>query len=311
MNEFVLDYVVEPGEEGIRLDRWLTDRLLEEDMDVSRNQVQNWIEEGYVLRGDQKRVKASELVETGLQLHLSIPSPAPIEILPDDIPLHIVYEDQHVVVVNKPRGLVVHPASGHPRGTLVNGLLHRGTHLSTLGGEMRPGVVHRIDKDTSGLVMLAKSDLAYHRLSEQLKKHTVLREYVAIVHGRLAHDEGSIDAPVGRDPRNRQRMAVVENGKEAVTHFYVEERFATYSLVRCRLETGRTHQIRVHFAYIEHPLAGDPLYGRRHTLDIQGQALHAELLGFQHPESGQMLSFKAPLPKDMSILCEQLRMEMV
>ncbi len=293
---------------GLRLDRWLTDALQELDYDVSRSQVQQWIADGYV-SATRKKVKASDPVETGETYVVDVPDPDPVELVGDDVPFSVVYDDQDVVVVDKPRGVVVHPAAGHPRGTLVNGLIGRGISLSALGGSLRPGVVHRIDKDTSGLLMFAKTDLAYHKLAAQLKEHTVHRVYRAIVHGVLAHDEGMIDAPIGRDPRNRQKMAVRENGKSAVTHFRVLERFREYTYLELKLETGRTHQIRVHMAFIGHPLAGDPLYGRRHTLAIEGQALHAMELGFQHPRTGEWMSFTSQVPEDMEQLLDLLRTE--
>jgi 23S rRNA pseudouridine1911/1915/1917 synthase len=302
--------VVEGAEVGERLDRWLTDALQEREYDVSRSQIQQWLAEGHIT-GPRPRLKASDAVVDGEQYEVRIPEPEPVELVPDDVPFAIVHNDDDVVVVDKPRGVVVHPAAGHPHGTLVNGLLFRGVSLSALGGSLRPGVVHRIDKDTSGLLMFAKSDLAYHKLAAQLKEHTVHRVYRAIVHGVLAHDEGMIDAPIGRDPRNRQRMTVRDGGKRAVTHFKVLERFHEYTYVELKLETGRTHQIRVHMAYIDHPLAGDPIYGRRHTLAIDGQALHAMELGFTHPRTGQAMLFHSNLPPDMEHLLQGLRAELL
>lgn len=298
-------YVVDAKDDGQRVDKWLVERLEEEAFDVSRSQIQGYIKNGYVT-GPKPAFKASETVESGQTYVIRVPALVPLEIVGQDVSFTIVYEDGDVVVVDKPRGVVVHPAAGHESDTVVNGLIHRHVELSQLGGELRPGVVHRIDKDTSGLVMFAKTDAAYHGLAEQLRNHTVVREYVAIVHGVLSHDEGTIDAPVGRDPKNRQRMAVVDQGKDAITHFAVTERYTEYTSVTCRLETGRTHQIRVHFAYIGHPLAGDPLYGRRHTLPITGQALHARVLGFTHPVTGENLLFESQLPTDMQILLDGL-----
>ncbi len=306
MNAITGMYVVESEEAGERLDRWLVTKLLEDEYEVSRSHVQEWISAGCVF-GCKPRLKASDTVTVGERFEVRVPASVPEEIVSDDIPISIVYEDEDVVVVDKPRGLVVHPAAGHPRATLINGLVFRGIKLSELGGEMRPGVVHRIDKDTSGLVMFAKTDKAYYALAEQLKAHAVIRSYVAIVHGVITHDEGTIDAPIGRDPHNRQRMAVVSGGKSAITHFYVNERFRAYSLVTCQLETGRTHQIRVHFAYIGHPLAGDPVYGKRKTLPIDGQALHAKTLGFVHPRTGEQLVFESEIPDDMVLLIDGLK----
>ncbi|EPZ51531.1 RluA family pseudouridine synthase [Alicyclobacillus acidoterrestris] len=300
-------YLVGTEETGERLDKWLTEHLQDDDIDISRSVVQKWVKAGLVSRIPAGKIKASDAIEAGQTYTVEVPEDEPFEIVPDDIPLSIVYDDPHVVVVDKPRGLVVHPAAGHPRGTVINGLVARGITLSALGGDMRPGVVHRIDKDTSGLVMFAKTEMAYYALTEQLRTHSVERQYIAIVHGRMTHETGTVEMPIGRDPQDRQKMAVVESGKRAVTHFQVLEKFERYTLVQCRLETGRTHQIRVHFAAIGHPLAGDQVYGRRHTLPIHGQALHAKTLGFIHPESGEMVRLESPLPDDMEKLISNLR----
>ncbi|MFX4302005.1 RluA family pseudouridine synthase [Alicyclobacillus tolerans] len=309
MEDRVLYFQVESESEGLRLDKWLVQVLQDEEMDISRSQIQEWIKHDCIIETTRKsRVKASDPVETGHIYQIKLPEPEPVELQPDPVSIQIVYEDEHLVVVNKQRGLVVHPAAGHPSGTLVNGLLYLGVRLSALGGTARPGVVHRIDKDTSGLLVLAKSDLAYHKLSLQLQAHSMLRSYAAIAHGVLPHQEGTIDAPIGRDPKQRQRLAVVAGGKPAITHFFVKERFEQYTFLDCRLETGRTHQIRVHMAYIGHPLAGDPLYGPRHTLPIDGQALHAKELGFVHPASGEHMRFESPLPSDMERLLMELRL---
>ncbi|GMA49139.1 putative RNA pseudouridine synthase YlyB [Alicyclobacillus contaminans] len=302
-------FTVEPGDAGQRLDRWLTDALADSEYEVSRSQLQQWLAGGYI-EGPRRKLKASDPVAPGETYVVTVPDPEPVTIMPDPVPFDVVHLDDDVVVVNKPRGIVVHPAAGHLRGTVVNGLYEQNISLSSLGGSMRPGVVHRIDKDTSGLIMFARTDLAYHGLAEQLKEHSVHRIYRAIIHGVLEHDEGMIDAPIGRDPRHRQRMAVHESGKPAITHFHVLERFADYTYVELRLETGRTHQIRVHMAYIGHPLAGDPVYGRRRTLDIEGQALHAMALGFTHPRSGQRLEFSAEVPDDMQRLLTMLRTDL-
>lgn len=298
--------LVDEHAEGKRLDRWLTDALTDLDYDVSRSQVQLWIDEDRV-QGPKQRVKANDVVTVGATYTVAIPEPVVAEILGEDVALTVVHEDADVVVVNKPRGLVVHPAAGHPTGTLINGLVGRGITLSALGGTLRPGVVHRIDKDTSGLIVFAKTDLAYHRLSEQLRDHSMDRIYLAIVHGNLKHPRALIDAPIGRDPRNRQRMAVVAGGKQAITHVQVLDTFPDYAYVQLRLETGRTHQIRVHLATIGHPLVGDPVYGPARTLAFGGQALHATTLGFVHPSTGERISFEAPLPDDMVHLLNDLR----
>ena len=299
------------GESGdkVRLDRFLADALQELDYDVSRSQVQQWLAKGFV-QSVRTKLKPSDDVVQGDVFEVDVPGETPVEIAGDDVEFEVVYEDDDVVVVNKPRGLVVHPGAGHTRNTLVNGLVGRNTVLSPLGGELRPGVVHRIDKDTSGLLMLAKTDLAYHALAQQLREHSVERLYQAVVQGRIVHEYGTVDAPIGRDPKNRQRMAVTEHGKPSVTHFKVLERFRDTTHLELQLETGRTHQIRVHMAYIGHSLVGDPVYGeRQHANLMQGQALHAMTLGFRHPRTGAWLSFSAPLPDDLMRLLELLRGE--
>lgn len=232
--------------------------------------------------------------------------PHKIDLEPEDIPLDVVYEDDDVLVVNKPQGMVVHPAPGHANHTLVNALLYH-CPLSTINGEFRPGIVHRIDKDTSGLLMVAKNDQAHRCLAAQLKAKTTKREYIALVHGRIKENSGTIDAPLGRSHKDRKKQAVVEGGRHAVTHFQVIERFNAFTLIKCRLETGRTHQIRVHMTSIGHPLAGDPLYGPRKTLPGKGQYLHAKVLGFVHPRTGKQMLFSAPLPADFQQMVNHLR----
>ncbi|QSO53861.1 RluA family pseudouridine synthase [Alicyclobacillus curvatus] len=301
MTDDIKQVVAGHDDEGTRLDVWLTEALQDDDVEVSRNQVQTLLQDG-VISGPRARLKPSDKVQAGELYTIMLPAERPFEIAAEDIAVDRVYDDEHVVVVNKPRGLVVHPGAGNLSGTLVNALVGQGMRLSQLGGAMRPGVVHRIDKDTSGLLVLAKTDLAYHRLSEQFREHSITRLYKAIVHGNLEHDTGLIDAPIGRDPQNRQRMAVRESGKPAISHFRVLQRFGKYTYLELRLETGRTHQIRVHMAYIGFPLAGDPVYGPRHTLPIEGQALHAATLGFIHPSTGESLQFTADLPEDMERL---------
>jgi 23S rRNA pseudouridine1911/1915/1917 synthase len=295
---------VSPDEAGERIDRYLAAVLAGE---ASRSQVQDWIRAGLV-RVNGKPVKPNCRLEAGDMLEVTMPEPEPEELEPEPIPLDIVYEDRDVVVVNKPRGLVVHPAPGHQRGTLVNALLYHCRDLSGVGGKIRPGIVHRIDKDTSGLLMAAKNDQAHQRLSEQLKAHAVVRKYTAVVQGIVPHDRGTIDAPIGRDPRDRKKFAVnPKSGKPAVTHFAVLERFREHTLLELSLETGRTHQIRVHMSYAGYPLEGDPLYGRRRKALMDGQALHASTLGFRHPASGEPMLFEAPLPEDMERLLGMLR----
>lgn len=297
------DWTIEPADAGERIDKYIS--LQNEDW--SRSQVQTWIKEGRVTVGGEP-VKSNYKLQAEDELTLRVPPPREMAIMPEPMPLDIVYEDSDVVVVNKPRGLVVHPAPGHYSGTLVNGLLAHCKDLSGINGVLRPGIVHRIDKDTSGLLMVAKNDKAHMGLAEQLKEHSVNRTYVAIVHGVIQHEMGTIEAPIGRDPKNRQQMAVVfENSKHAVTHFIVLERFKDYTLVELKLETGRTHQIRVHMKYIDHPLAGDPKYGPKQTLELGGQALHAKTLGFVHPRTGERLEFEAPLPEDLEQTIAYLR----
>lgn len=287
---------------GERLDKALA--LLQEGW--SRTQVSAWLEDGLVLVNG-KEVKAKYKVKNGDVVEVDVPEVEELEIVAEPMDLEIVYEDADVLVVNKPRGMVVHPAPGHMTGTLVNGLMHHCKDLSGINGIVRPGIVHRIDKDTSGLLMVAKNDVAHEGLVNQLVNKTVTRKYTALVHGHIAHDKGTIDAPIGRDPKDRQKQAVVDNGKHAVTHFQVLERFGQFTLIECRLETGRTHQIRVHMSYIGYPLAGDPKYGPKKTIDFPGQVLHAGVLGFEHPVTKKYLEFETPLPEDFSALLVKLR----
>lgn len=298
----VYDWMIEEEDTGVRVDKFLTEQFEE----WSRTQIQQWIKEGFVLVGG-KPVKANYKLAVEDELVLKVPPQRELELQPELIPLDIVYEDQDVVVVNKPRGMVVHPAPGHYSGTLVNALLAHCDDLSGINGVLRPGIVHRIDKDTSGLIMAAKNDLAHESLARQLKNHIVHRIYTALVQGKIPHDKGTVDAPIGRDPKDRKKMTTThKNSKTAVTHFVVKERFEEYTLIECKLETGRTHQIRVHMQYIGHPIVGDPLYGPKKTLNINGQALHAKIIGFEHPRTGKYLEFEAPLPKDMEKLLEEL-----
>ncbi|MFC7392484.1 RluA family pseudouridine synthase [Scopulibacillus cellulosilyticus] len=288
---------------GVRLDKWVHIQFPE----LSRTRIQEMIKDQFITVNN-KAVKANYKTNSGDRIQVEISDPEPLNVEAENIPLDIIYEDQDVLVVNKPRGMVVHPAPGHYTGTLVNGLLYHCNDLSGINGVLRPGIVHRIDKDTSGLLVVAKNDKSHQSLAEQLKAKTTHRIYLAIVHGVLPHNEGTIDAPIGRDEKDRKKMAVTsKNSKEAVTHFYVEERFNKYTFVKCRLETGRTHQIRVHMAYIGHPVAGDPKYGPRKTLSINGQALHAAELGFNHPSTGERMTFTAPLPADMEIELKKCR----
>lgn len=272
----------------------------------SRSQIQQWLKEQTVQVNGQV-VRSNYKVKPGDQIEIVIPEPEVLDVVPEDIPLDIVYEDDDVLVVNKPQGMVVHPSAGHATGTLVNGLLYHIKDLSSINGVIRPGIVHRIDKDTSGLLMVAKNDQAHVALAEQLKDKTSLRKYVALVHGEIPHDKGEINAPIGRSKNDRKMQAVIEGGKPAITHFEVLERFEQYTLVSLQLETGRTHQIRVHMKYIGYPVAGDPLYGPRKTLPGNGQFLHAQMLGFTHPTTGELMVFEAPLPEIFQKTLTKLR----
>ncbi|MBB3109078.1 23S rRNA pseudouridine1911/1915/1917 synthase [Paenibacillus phyllosphaerae] len=292
-----IEFVVRADEAGERLDKFVTENMYDES--ISRTQVQDWIKNAAVLVNG-RTVKPNYKLADGDTIVVTVPEPESATIDPENIPLDIIYEDSDVIVINKPRGMVVHPAPGHPSGTVVNALMYHCKDLSGINGVMRPGIVHRIDKDTSGLLMIAKNDLAHASLAAQLKVHSVNRRYVALVHGNVPHDNGTIDAPIGRDPKDRKLFTVTEKGsKHAVTHFTVMERFGDYTLMELQLETGRTHQIRVHMKYIGHPLAGDPVYGRSKTIALKGQALHAQVLGFTHPRSGEEKLFEAPIPADM------------
>ncbi|AQQ53786.1 RluA family pseudouridine synthase [Planococcus lenghuensis] len=300
MEELTIEITEETA--GGRIDKAVTAI----DTDWSRSQIQAWLKDGSV-KVNGGSVKQNYKVKNGDVITVLPPDPTELDIQAEDLGLEIVYEDADVLVVNKPKGMVVHPAPGHTSGTLVNGLMHQVTDLSGINGVMRPGIVHRIDKDTSGLLMVAKNDAAHASLVEQLIKKTVTRKYAAVVHGHIAHDKGTIDAPIARDPKDRQRMAVVDGGKSAVTHFTVTERLGEFTVVECQLETGRTHQIRVHMKYIGFPLAGDPKYGPKKTLDIGGQALHAGVIGFDHPKTGEYMEFTAEPPATFQELLESLR----
>lgn len=285
-----------------RIDKVLSDLLKEH----SRSQIQQWLKDEHItVNGEVTR--SNYKVKEQDEISIDVPEPEELNVLAEDIPIEIVYEDDDVLVVNKPQGMVVHPSAGHQHGTLVNALLYHIKDLSSINGIIRPGIVHRIDKDTSGLLMVAKNDQAHVALAEQLKDKTSLRKYIALVHGEIAHDKGEINAPIGRSKNDRKMQAVIEGGKPAVTHFEVLERFEGYTLVQLQLETGRTHQIRVHMKYIGYPVAGDPLYGPRKTLKGNGQFLHAEMLGFKHPTTGQMMVFEAPLPDLFEKTLDQLR----
>ena len=292
------DYVI--TDQTGRIDKVLTSL----EPEITRSQLKNLINDGHVTVNGQA-VKPKYKVQAGDKISLVKPEPQSLELTPENIPLDIVYEDDDMIVVNKPQGMVVHPAPGHPDHTLVNALLYH-SPLSTINGTFRPGIVHRIDKDTSGLLMVAKNDLAHQSLAEQLRNKTNKREYLALVYGQIKEDEGTIDAPLGRNPQDRKKQAVVKSGRHAVTHFKVVKRYDNFTLVKCILETGRTHQIRVHMKYIGHPLVGDPLYGPRKVIGKNGQFLHAALLGFKHPRTGEEMVFEAPLPEKKKKMLDKL-----
>jgi 23S rRNA pseudouridine1911/1915/1917 synthase len=297
-----MEHIISEDQAGDRIDKVVSTL----DPEWSRSQVQQWIKDGNVLVNGAQ-IKTNYKCSLNDRLEIIIPEPEVLDVIAEEMDLEIYYEDADVLVVNKPKGMVVHPAPGHLTGTLVNGLMAHCKDLSGINGVLRPGIVHRIDKDTSGLLMVAKNDLAHESLVNQLVAKTVTRKYKALVHGIIQHDFGTIDAPLGRDQKDRQSMTVVDNGKHAVTHFNVIERFNDFTFVECQLETGRTHQIRVHMKYIGYPLAGDPKYGPKKTLDLGGQALHAGLLGFDHPRTGEYLEFEAPLPDYFVALLNDLR----
>lgn len=297
------NFIVRAGEAGQRLDICLTRYLPNS---ISRSRIQKLIAGGHI-QVNEKPTKAHHKLREGEQIKATVPLPTRIEAKPEKIPLDIVYEDGHLLVINKAPGMVVHPAAGNYSGTLVNALLAHCENLSGVGGDLKPGIVHRLDKDTSGLMVVAKSDEAHQGLARQFKEHTVFKKYVAVVQGRMPFDEGLIDEPVGRHPRHRKKMTIVQaGGRHAITHYKTLQRFETASLVEFTPKTGRTHQIRAHISYIGHPLVGDSEYGRRSPL-IGRQALHAETLGFDHPANGKHLEFTKDIPKDMKRLIERLR----
>ena len=295
------------GEDGNaeRIDRYLAERC----PDFSRSYLQKLLKEQAV-SVNGKAVKANYKVQSRDRIILEIPEAEKADNLPEDIPLDILYEDDYLLVVNKPKGMVVHPSAGHMEGTLVNAVMaHCGDHLSGINGVLRPGIVHRIDKDTTGALLVCKDDAVHRDLAEQLKEHSIKRRYRAVVWGNLKEDQGTVEGPIGRHPIDRKKMAVnYKNGKDAVTHYQVLERFGQYTYIDCRLETGRTHQIRVHMASIGHPLLGDSVYGpSKNPWKLQGQTLHAMVLGFRHPVTGEYMEFTAPLPEYFSELLDKLR----
>lgn len=298
------EWIAAPENAGARLDAFLAGK-----MEKTRSSVQKLIEEENVRLNGAPAAKNARLRE-GDRVEATEPPPEVLDVKPQNIPLDIVYEDQDLLVVNKPKGMVVHPAAGNPDGTLVNALLfHCGDSLSGINGVIRPGIVHRIDKDTSGLLIVAKNDRAHQSLAEQIAVHSFTRIYNAVVYGIVKEEEGTVSAPIGRHPTDRKRMAVLSSGgREAVTHYRVLERFPGFTLVECRLETGRTHQIRVHMAHIGHPVAGDPVYGPKKCItELQGQCLHARVIGFIHPATGEYLEFDSGLPPYFERFLEKLR----
>lgn len=302
-----LEYTAGAEDTGRRIDAALAAAFPE----LTRSFAQQLLAEGRVLCNGRSVAKSARLTQ-GDALCVSLPDAQPVEIIPQDIPLDIVYEDSSLLVVNKPKGMVVHPAAGNPDGTLVNALLyHCAGRLSGINGEVRPGIVHRIDKDTSGLLIVAKNDFSHTRLAEQIQAHTFTREYSAVVYGSFKEDCGTVDQPLGRHPTDRKKIAVLPNSpsaRRAVTHFWVVKRFQGFTQLRLRLETGRTHQIRVHMAYLGHPVAGDPVYGPKKSItSLEGQCLHAGKIGFVHPRTGEYLEFEAPLPAYFTGFLQKLK----
>ncbi len=292
-------------ESGQRLDSWLSAEL----EGLTRSAVQRLMEQGCVLRGESP-VRKNEKTLAGVEYVIHLPDPEPVDLVPQPIALDVVYEDGDVIVVNKPVGMVVHPAPGHPDGTLVNALLyHCGSSLSGINGEIRPGIVHRIDRDTSGLVIVAKNDAAHLSLAGQLKDHSLARTYEAVVVGGLRQDSGTVEAPIGRHPTDRKKMSINQkNGRAAITHWSVLQRFSGFTHIQCRLETGRTHQIRVHMAHTGHPLLGDMVYGAKKPYPgLEGQCLHARRLTFVHPTTGERMTVECPLPDWFSAVLTHLQ----
>lgn len=305
MNMEYMTFAAEKEDIGIRIDVFLADAL----EDVSRSGVQKLMEQGHIqLNG--KAVKPNYKLREKDVIDVQIPDVVEPEILPENIPLDILYEDQDVIVLNKPQGMVVHPAPGHTSGTLVNALMyHCGAELSGINGEKRPGIVHRIDKDTSGVLMVAKNNAAHQSLAEQLAVHSITRKYNAIVYNGFSEESGTVDQPIGRNPQDRKKMAVTQkHSRHAVTHYRVLERLGNFTLIEAQLETGRTHQIRVHMTYIGHPLLGDTVYGKKkQPFGLEGQVLHARVLGFRHPSTGEYMEFEAPLPPYFETLLTRLK----
>lgn len=296
---------VDEKDEGVRIDKYLSNVF----EDKSRSFIQGLIEKENV-KVNNKVPKSNYKLKKSDEIEIFIPEPEILSVEAENIPIDIIYEDEDVIVVNKPQNMVVHPAPGNYNGTLVNALLYHCKDLSSINGIIRPGIVHRIDKDTSGVLVIAKNDESHNKLSEQLKDHSMKREYYALIEGRLKNDSGTIDKPLARSKKDRLKIGISEDGKRAVTHYEVLERYNGYTLIKCVLETGRTHQIRVHMASIGFPLVGDPLYGfKRQKFKLQGQVLHAKTLGFIHPSTGEYMEFTSELPQYFSELINKLRNE--
>lgn len=283
------------ADDNLRIDKFLAEKM----EGITRSRIQKLIEEGFVTV-DGKSVKTNHKLKVGEKVEVTVPEAQQTDVVAEEIPLDIVYEDAHLLVVNKPQNMVVHPAAGNYEGTLVNALLHHcGDSLSGINGVIRPGIVHRIDKDTSGLLLVAKDDVTHNGLAAQIKEHSLTRKYIALVHGGFKQEEGTVDAPIGRHPTDRKRMCITEkNSKNAVTHYRVLQKYGEYSLVECKLETGRTHQIRVHMASIGHPVMGDKTYGvKKEKYNLSGQLLHAKIIGFVHPVTGEYMEFETEIPE--------------
>ena len=305
-NENKYEFYVDENQKGTRIDLLLSTNL----EGTSRSFIQKLFEKGNIkVNGELCTSKKYKVSENDM-VEITIPEPEMLTVEAENIPIDIVYEDDDVLIVNKPKGMVVHPAVGNYTGTLVNAIMyHCGNRLSSINGVIRPGIVHRIDKDTSGLLMIAKNDKAHESLSAQLAEHSITRKYIALVYDNIKEDEGTVDAPIGRDPKNRLRQAVTDlNSKRAVTHYKVLERFGKYTLIQAQLETGRTHQIRVHMSYIKHPLVGDLVYGpKKQSIAVEGQMLHAKILGFVHPSTGEYMEFDSELPEYFEEILRKLR----
>ena len=304
------EYIISETEKGVRIDHFLA---LKNELSLSRSQIKRLIDDGFV-EVNKEVPKAHYKTKKDDRISVAVPPPTEMEVLPENIPLNIIYEDSYLVVVNKPQGMVVHPSDNAYSGTLVNALLYHTKDLSGIGGVLRPGIVHRLDKDTSGLIVVAKNDLAHHSLSKQFKERSIVKRYITLVHGVIPRDEGVIKTKFGRHPMNRKKMTVLDEydddlaGKEAVSHYRVIERFKNYSLVDVTLKTGRTHQIRVHMQHLGFPIVGEPTYGKRKDeFEVKGQLLHSAVLGFNHPRSGKYLEFEAPMPVAMQEIVKKLR----